>query len=74
MRIIKNKKNGQKITKSTKDSFYCAKEDIAEIMLVAEKFAGQVNKIETKVIERMQKFEIEIFKLQKEINELKNRS
>jgi len=47
------------------------KEDIVEIMLVAEKFAIHVNKIEEKFIEEIKKLKIRIDRLQQEINELK---
>jgi hypothetical protein len=43
---------------------FCAKEDdVVEIMLVAEKFANHVNKIEANFIERMQRIEASILKL-----------
>ena len=71
MGTIKKKKSEKKRPKPEEDNFCCVKEDITEIMLVAEKFATHVNKIETKLKERMQKLEIKISTLSREINELK---
>lgn len=46
-------------------------EDVTEIMLVAETLAGHTNKVETRLIEKTQKLESHIEKLEKEINILK---
>jgi hypothetical protein len=48
-----------------------AMEDVTEIMLVAETLANHANSVETKLAEKTQKLEIQISKLQKEIEELK---
>ncbi len=50
-----------------------AMEDVTEIMAVAETLAGHANQLESKLAERTQKLEIHIGKLEKEINEFKNK-
>lgn len=50
-----------------------AMEDITEIMDIAEKIASHTNLSESKQLERTRKMEVHIEKLEKEINELKNR-
>lgn len=48
-----------------------AMEDITEMMVVAEALAGHTKQLEKNFMERTQKLEIHIGKLEKEINELK---
>lgn len=48
-----------------------AMEDVTEMMIVAETLAGHANQLEAKLSTRTQKLEINIGKLEKEINELK---
>ena len=48
-----------------------AMEDVTEIMLVAETLANHANRVETRLMEKTQKLEIEILKLHKEISVLK---
>ena len=50
-----------------------AMEDVTEMMVVAETLAGHANQMETKFVEKTQKLEVHIGKLEKEINELKKR-
>lgn len=50
-----------------------AMEDVTEMMIVAETLAGHANQLEAKFIERTQKLEIHIGKLEKEINEFKKK-
>ncbi|MFA6214967.1 MAG: PAS domain-containing protein [Patescibacteria group bacterium] len=49
-------------------------EDITEMMVVAETLAGHSKQLEAKLIERTQKLEIYIKKLEKEINGLKKKA
>ncbi|RJQ23138.1 PAS domain-containing protein [Candidatus Parcubacteria bacterium] len=51
-----------------------AMEDVTEMMMVAETFASQARQLEAKFIERSQKLEAHIEKLDKEINELKTKT
>jgi chemotaxis protein methyltransferase CheR len=51
-----------------------AMEDVTEMMLVAETLASQTSKLDIKLTERTAKLEIHIEKLEKEINEIKNRA
>jgi nitrogen-specific signal transduction histidine kinase len=48
-------------------------EDVTEMITIAEKLANHTNKFEDKIIERTQKLEIIIEKLEKEIDKLKNK-
>jgi nitrogen-specific signal transduction histidine kinase len=48
-------------------------EDITEMVTVAEKMADHTNQFEAKLIERTQNLEIEIKKLEEEINQLKKK-
>ena len=50
-----------------------AMEDVTEIMVVADTLAGHANQLEARLIERTQKLETHIGKLEKEINELKKK-
>ncbi|MGC9610866.1 MAG: PAS domain-containing protein [Minisyncoccia bacterium] len=50
-----------------------AMEDVTEMMVVAETLAGHANQLETKFTEKTQKLEVQIGKLEKEINELKRK-
>lgn len=49
-------------------------EDVTEMMIVAETLAGHANQLEAKLAERTQKLEVHIHRLEKEIEELKNKS
>ncbi len=49
-------------------------EDVTEMMVVAETLSGHAKQIEAKLMERTQKMEIHIGKLEKEITELKKKS
>ncbi len=49
-------------------------EDISEMMVVAEKLAGHVNKFESQLTEQTEKLTVHIERMEKEINELKNKS
>lgn len=51
-----------------------AMEDVTEMMAIAETLASHANQLEVKLSERTQKLEIHIKRLEKEINELKNKS
>lgn len=51
-----------------------AMEDVTEMMVIAETLAGHANQLEAKLVERTQKLEIYIGKLEKEINELKEKT
>lgn len=46
-------------------------EDVTEMILIAENFAGHTNNLEAKFMEQTQKLEFHIEKLEKEISELK---
>jgi len=46
-------------------------EDVSEMMLVAESFAGHTNQLQTKLTEQTKSTELHIEKLEKEISELK---
>ncbi len=46
-------------------------EDVTEMMAIAETLAGHANQLEAKLVERTQKLEKHIGKLEEEINELK---
>ncbi|PIR68168.1 hypothetical protein COU49_02355 [Candidatus Nomurabacteria bacterium CG10_big_fil_rev_8_21_14_0_10_35_16] len=48
-----------------------AMEDITEVINIAERLAEHTNQFESKLIERTQKLEIHIHKLEKEVNKLK---
>lgn len=50
-----------------------AMEDVTEMMIVAETLAGHANQLEAKFIERTQKLEIHVRKLEKEIDGLKKK-
>ncbi len=50
-----------------------AMEDVTEIMVVADTLAGHANQLEAKLLERTQRLETYIAKLEKEINELKKK-
>ncbi|MFA5870854.1 MAG: PAS domain-containing protein [Candidatus Paceibacterota bacterium] len=50
-----------------------AMEDVTEMMIIAETFANQTRQLETKFVERSQKLEAHIEKLDKELNELKKK-
>ena len=71
MGVIKKIKRKKPNKELIEDNYYCVKDDIAEIMLVAEKFVTQVSQIEVNLNERIQKSEIMISELSSEINELK---
>ncbi|MDB5204662.1 MAG: sigma-54 dependent transcriptional activator protein [Candidatus Taylorbacteria bacterium] len=47
-------------------------EDVTEMITIAEKLANHTNKFEDKIIERTQKLEIIIERMEKEIDKLKN--
>ena len=49
-----------------------AMEDATEIMLVADTLAGHANLLEDKFVERTQRLEAHIVKLEKEVNNLKS--
>ena len=49
-------------------------EDVTEIMVVAETLAGHANQLEEKLMGRIQKLEMYVKKLEKEVNELINKS
>jgi len=51
-----------------------AMEDVTEMMIVAETFASQTRKLETKFVEHSQKLEAHIEKLDREIGELKKKT
>lgn len=51
-----------------------AMEDVTEMMAVAETLASHTNQLEAKLMERTQKLESHIGKLEKEINELKGKT
>jgi len=71
--------NARRIYKENVDSaafppiILLAMEDVSEMMIIAERIAGHANELQTKLAERTQSLEIHIEKLEKEINELKNK-
>jgi PAS domain-containing protein len=48
-------------------------EDVTEMIMIAETLANHTNQIEIKLTERSQKLEVQIEKLEKEINEMKKK-
>lgn len=51
-----------------------AMEDVTEMMIIAEKLAGQANQMEAKMIEKARELEIHIGRLEAEVNKLKLRA
>jgi len=48
-----------------------AMEDVTEMMIIAEKLAGQANQVETKMLDRTRRLEAHLLRLEKDFNELK---
>ncbi len=63
-----------KESKSFQPIILLAIEDVSEMMAVAEKLSGHVNKFEGQFAEQTERMTLHIERLEKEINELKNRS
>ena len=65
--------NQAKDTKHLSSIILLAIEDVTEMMIIAETFANQARQIEIKFVQRSQKLEAHIEKLDKEIDELKKK-
>jgi PAS domain-containing protein len=53
---------------------FLAMEDITELMLIAERLAGQANLLETKMTSKLQKLEGDILRLENEVRQFKLQS